>query len=357
MIHGASHVAAPRAAAKQDDVLPRSHGGFNNEEDSFLLPNCDPLQTELLSDHEFYNAHNGLEGDASDDAVYTHTPPHDRERDTERISVFFDEGGALRVFSPEKNRASSSEAGQQDENITQHHRHTVRDPSYQAELKASRPPTNPLVIFAPFILDLYLFISLSYLYFFLRWQVYHHDLTEGSAPANGLDPSTRWQAAHHDLAEGSAPAHDPDDITPCKACAQRTHTPHTCGKARSSISQRSRTPKSPQLGRPPTTPASVRAATSLTPPTRKKADRAGAAATRAPRPAPSAALSEAACITAVTVSLPAPAHPLVDHLHPTPRTAPLINSKCTFEKCLNPYHTSGSWKMVTEETRAGGRDW
>jgi hypothetical protein len=32
-------------------------------------------------------------------------------------------------------------------------------------------------------------------------------------------------------------------------------------------------------------------------------------------------------------------------------------NKCTYEYCPNPYHTSGGWKWVTAETKAGGRDW
>lgn len=32
-------------------------------------------------------------------------------------------------------------------------------------------------------------------------------------------------------------------------------------------------------------------------------------------------------------------------------------NKCSYELCLNPYHTSGGWKWVTHETKAGGRDW
>jgi hypothetical protein len=32
-------------------------------------------------------------------------------------------------------------------------------------------------------------------------------------------------------------------------------------------------------------------------------------------------------------------------------------NKCTYECCPNPYHTSGGWKLVSAETKAGGRDW
>mmetsp|Transcript_17997 Transcript_17997/g.45414 ORF Transcript_17997/g.45414 Transcript_17997/m.45414 type:complete len:418 (+) Transcript_17997:247-1500(+) len=38
---------------------------------------------------------------------------------------------------------------------------------------------------------------------------------------------------------------------------------------------------------------------------------------------------------------------------PSPKPLPC----CTFECCPNPLHTSGGWKRVTSETRAGGRDW
>mmetsp|Transcript_20925 Transcript_20925/g.48342 ORF Transcript_20925/g.48342 Transcript_20925/m.48342 type:complete len:426 (-) Transcript_20925:1119-2396(-) len=38
---------------------------------------------------------------------------------------------------------------------------------------------------------------------------------------------------------------------------------------------------------------------------------------------------------------------------PSPKPLPC----CTYECCPNPLHTSGGWKRVTPETRAGGRDW
>mmetsp|Transcript_17752 Transcript_17752/g.44711 ORF Transcript_17752/g.44711 Transcript_17752/m.44711 type:complete len:474 (-) Transcript_17752:275-1696(-) len=38
---------------------------------------------------------------------------------------------------------------------------------------------------------------------------------------------------------------------------------------------------------------------------------------------------------------------------PSPKPLPC----CTYECCPNPLHTSGGWKRVTPETRAGGQDW
>lgn len=162
----------------------------------------------------------------------------------------------------------------------------------------------------------------------------------------------------------------------CRACSHGSHTPHTCGKGRGASTQRTvsksaATPspvagsftspgthhktsgRTPRPTPPPFSPDEM-------PPAANANANANAKQARASKPSrqlrqQGSALSPAGAARAKTV--------LAHAASPTPAPAATlrpekpVNPACTYELCPNPTHTSSSWKMVTEETKAGGRDW
>jgi len=242
--------------------------------------------------------------DLSDEVLYTKTPPHEEEAES-CMHVFFDEQGCI----------------------------------FQA-----RPPPP------------------------------HEDISETVSAASTTDRFASHQPAHKmvekPLLHDSSRKQEVSVIPAlCKACSHGSHTPHTCGKGRGAqrtVSKSATTPspvagsftspgthhktsgRTPRPTPPPFSPDEM-------PPAAHAKQARASKPSRQLRQQGSASSPEGAARAKTVlahVASPTPAPPIAVRPEKQP-----VNPACTYELCPNPTHTSSSWKMVTEETKAGGRDW